>query len=334
MSDTRSGAEAASEEDPLATGFTGAAHAATSLPIVTAVLNQKGGVGKTGLTVGVGGALVERGRRVLLVDLDPQGHLTAEALRMEEADPDDPNLAAALVGDYSGPAEALVRARPAHVSGGRLDIIPTTVAMFLVVRQLYHGRAPEFRLARLLQQFPSGSYDHVLIDCPPSLDILTDNALVAADGLLIPVQPNNTSLRALRLLIEQLGVVEEELTLPRRELFGLVPGIYRRPLSALARYKMQQLEEYGRPEDPQVDPLPILAHLPLAAVVEEAWLSGETVVDYKPTAPIADAYRRIAIRLDVAAGLAPVAEWDQLPALDSLLSTATPHAPDGADHGA
>lgn len=302
------------------TGFTGAAHAAMSLPIVTAVLNQKGGVGKTGLTVGVGGALVERGRRVLLVDLDPQGHLTAEALRMAEAEPGEPNLASALVGDYTGPAEALVRPRPPHASGGQLDIIPTTVEMFLVVRQLYHGRAPESRLARLLQRLPEGAYDHVLIDCPPSLDILTDNALVAADGLVIPVQPNNTSLRALRLLIEQLGVVEEELTLPRRELYGLVPGIYRRPLSGLARYKMQQLEEYGRPDDPQVAPLPILAHLPLAAVVEEAWLNGQTVVDYKPNAPIADAYRRIAVRLDVAAGLAPPEEWEQLPALDSLSS--------------
>lgn len=302
------------------TGFTGAAHAAMLLPIVTAVLNQKGGVGKTGLTVGVGGALVERGRRVLLVDLDPQGHLTAEALRMAEAEPGEPNLASALVGDYTGPAEALVRPRPPHPSGGQLDIIPTTVEMFLVVRQLYHGRAPESRLARLLQRLPEGIYDHVLIDCPPSLDILTDNALVAADGLVVPVQPNNTSLRALRLLIEQLGVVEEELTLPRRELYGLVPGIYRRPLSGLARYKMQQLEEYGHPDDPQVAPLPILAHLPLAAVVEEAWLNGQTVVDYKPNAPIADAYRRIAVRLDVAAGLAAPEEWEQLPALESLSS--------------
>lgn len=293
---------------------------------VTAVLNQKGGVGKTGLTVGTGGALAERGRRVLLVDLDPQGHLTAEALRMEEADPDLPNLAAALVGEYDGPVEDLIVQRPPHASGGRLDVIPTSVAMFLVVRQLYHSRAPESRLARLLQRLPEGVYDHVLIDCPPSLDILTDNALAAADGLVIPVQPNNTSLRALRLLIEQLAVVEEELALPRRELYGMVPGIYRRPLSGIARYKMGQLEQYGSPSTPDVEPLPILAHLPLAAVVEEAWLSGETVVDYKPNAPIADAYRRIAVRLDVAAGISPAEEWERLPPLPSLVAEAAEQA--------
>jgi chromosome partitioning protein len=288
-----------------------------TLPHVTAVLNQKGGVGKTGLTAGTGGALAERGRRVLLVDLDPQGHLTTEALQLEEVDPDDPNLAAALTGRYTGPIEGIIRSGVPHPSGGAVDIMPTSAAMFLVVRELYHSRAPEHRLARLLERLQPEDYDHVLIDCPPSLDILTDTALVAADGLVIPVQPSNTSMRALRLLIDQLAVVEEELQLPRRELYGMVPGVYRRPLSGIAKYKMIQLEEYGTSDDPQVPGIPILAHLPLAAVVEEAWLNGQSVVDYKPNAPIVDAYRRIAVRLDVAAGLSPSAEWDALPPLES-----------------
>ncbi|MGE0346596.1 MAG: ParA family protein [Gemmatimonadales bacterium] len=294
----------------MATRFTGSAHAAVTLPRVTAVLNQKGGVGKTGLTVGTGGALAELGRRVLLVDLDPQGHLTTEALRLDEADPDEPNLAAALVGEYTGPVEKIIVQREPHANGGRLDLIPTSVSMFLLVRKLYSGRAPETKLARLIERLNPDSYDHILIDCPPSLDILTDTALVAADGLVIPVQPNSTSLRALRLLVEQVAVIEEELQLPRRELYGLVPGVYRRPLSGIAKFKMNQLEAFGQPEDPRVAPLPILAHLPLAAVVEEAWLSGEPVTDYKPTAPICDAYRRIALRLDISAGLSDPATWD------------------------
>lgn len=298
-------------------------HAAVTLPHITAILNQKGGVGKTGLTAGAGGALAELGRRVLLIDLDPQGHLTTEALRLDEVEPDQPNLAAALTGRFTGAIEDIIRQGTEHASGGVVDIVPTSAAMFLVVRELYHSRAPESRLARVLERLDPDSYDHVLIDCPPSLDILTDTALVAADGLVIPVQPNNTSIRALRLLIEQLAVVEEELQLPRRELYGLVPGIYRRPLSGIARYKMAQLEEYGRPEDPNVPPIPILAHLPLAAVVEEAWLSGQTVVDYKPNAPIADAYRRIALRLDIAAGLSPVEDWAKLPTLETYSADAT-----------
>ncbi|MCF7547188.1 ParA family protein [Pseudonocardia sp. WMMC193] len=297
-------------------------HAASPLPRITAILNQKGGVGKTGLTVGTGGALAERGRRVLLIDLDAQGHLTTEALGEDEVDPDLPNLAHALVGKYEGPVEDLILRRKPHTSGGQLDLIPTSVAMFLVVRELYgRTRMPESRLARLLEGLPEGTYDHVLIDCPPSLDILTDNALVAADGLVIPVQPNNTSLRALRLLIEQIAVIEEEMRLPRRELYGLVPGIYRRPLSGIAKFKMEELEGYGNPA-PGIPALPILAHLPLAAVVEEAWLSGATVVDYKPSHSISDAYRRIATRLDVAAGLSSEHEWTGLPPLESLSADA------------
>lgn len=307
------------------TRLTTPSHAAVTLPHKTAVLNQKGGVGKTGLTAGAGGALAERGRRVLLIDLDPQGHLTAEALRMKEADPEGPNVADALTGDYTGPVQDLIVHRPQHPSGGQLDLIPTCVNMFLVVKTLYsRARAPEFRLERLLEQLPVGSYDHVLIDCPPSLDVLTDNALVAASGVVIPVQPNNTSLRALRLLITQLGVLEAELRLPQRELYGLVPGIYRRPLSGIAKHKMKQLERYSTVEDAEIPPLPILAHLPLAAVVEEAWLSGETITDYQPEAPIADAYRRIAVRLDVAAGLASWDEWDRLGPLESLVSSPDP----------
>jgi len=301
----------------VATRFPSSAHAAVALPLVTAFLNQKGGVGKTGVTVGAGGALAEMGRRVLMIDLDPQGHLTCEALRLPEADQDEPNLARALTGEYDGPIEHLIVTRPEYASGGRLDGIPTTLAMFLVVRDLYSRRAPETKLARLLERLPTDAYDHVLIDCPPSLDILTDTALVAADGVVIPVQPSNTSLRALRLLIDQIATIENDLRLPRRELYGMVPGLYRRPLSGIQRFKMAELERYTLP-DPQglVDPLPILAHLPLATIVEEAWLSGEPVTDYRPTAPIADAYRKVAFRLDIAAGLSPMDAWMPEPFLE------------------
>lgn len=277
-------------------------HAARALPHTTAVLNQKGGVGKTGLTVGAAGALAEMGRRVLLVDLDPQGHLTVEALGMDEVPEGEPTLAGALAGEHDVPVPELAVARKPHDSGGQVSVLPTSLEMFLLVRKLYAARAGEQRLARLLDDIPDGAYDHILIDCPPSLDILTDNALVAADGLVVPVQPNNTSLRALRLLIEQLSDLENELQLHPRGIYGLVPGIYRRPLSGIAQHKMRQLEEYGTPEADEVA-VPIIAHLPLAAAVEEAWLQGEMLVDYAPTIPIAEEYRKIARRIDEAAGL-------------------------------
>ncbi|RUQ02620.1 hypothetical protein D8M34_17920 [Microbacterium sp. HSID17254] len=132
-----------------------------------------------------------------------------------------------------------------------------------------------------------------------------------------PTQPSNASLRALRLLIEQVAVIEDELELPRRELHGMVPGVYRRPLSGIARYKMAELEEYGV-GDGDVPPFPFLAPLPLAAAVEEAWFSGQTLTDHQPSAPIADAYRRIALHLDLAAGVARSDELAAWPPLETV----------------
>ncbi|MFN2494564.1 MAG: ParA family protein [Pseudonocardiaceae bacterium] len=251
---------------------------------VTAVLNQKGGVGKTGLTAGVGGALAEAGARVLLVDLDPQGHLTTEALGLPEAE-DPATLSAALAGRYIGAVEQLVVHHSKTDAGGVLDVLPTALAMFLVGRELDRLTAREWRLARLLEPLAE-RYDQVLIDCPPALDVLTDNALAACEGVVIPVQPERSSVRALRLLLGQISGLEAALR--RRErivLHGLVPGLYRRPLSRLAAHVMGELEEL---------PLPVLAHLPLAVIVSEAWDSGVPVTTYAPDSEHANAYRTVA----------------------------------------
>lgn len=283
----------------------------------TAVLNQKGGVGKTGATVGAAGALAERGRRVLLVDLDPQGHLTTEALGLEEGH-QDANLAQALAGHYTGPTDELIVTHSKHASGGCLDVLPTSLSMFLVVRELYMLRNQERRLAhQVMRNIDGDTYDHVIIDCPPSLDVLTDNALVSADGVLIPVQPAKTSVRALRLLLEQISALEDELGLQRRTLLGLVPSLYRNPVPSLARHVGGQIEAFARDEQG----IPIPAHITTAVAVEEAWFSGTPTTEYAPRSPQAEGYRRIAIRLDVAAGLSAPEEWNVLPPVRSLART-------------
>lgn len=286
-------------------------------------LNQKGGVGKTGLEAGVAGALAERGRRVLMIDLDPQGHLTTEALGLDEVEEGKPNLAQLLTREYDGKLEELIVRHSEHKSGGFIDIVPTSAEMFLVVQKMYKGRGRllEWTLDELLNALPPGLYDHIGIDCPPSLDILTDNALVATHGVLIPVQPARTSVRALALLLQQVAVLEQELKLTPRDLLGLVASLYRRPLSGYAKYVAPDLEAFANPQDPDIKPLPILAHLPLATAVEEAWLQGTTVVDYIPRSPLAENLRRVALRLDVAAGLADPHEWDTLPPLPSLTAS-------------
>lgn len=259
----------------------------------TAVVNQKGGVGKTATSVNVAGALAQDGRRVLLVDLDPQGHLTA-ALKIP-APESGPNLASALTAEWTGPAAELVVTHSSP-GGGRLDVIPHSLGMFGVGPALDRMRAKEGRLARVLGDL-GGSYDHVLIDCPPALDVLTDNALMAADGVLIPVQAEDSSLRALELLMEQIEAIEDALRTTPLVLHGMVVSMLERGRGGIARSTI------GRSviEALEALPLPILGTVPRGVPITEAWRFGRTVTDYAPESEHAQAYRDLAKALDEAA---------------------------------
>lgn len=261
---------------------------ATTTTRITAVTNQKGGVGKTATAIGVAGALAEDGRSVLVADLDPQGHLT-DGLKVAQAPSGDgaANLYRALIGEYTGPAAdlAVTHSEPA----GRIDVIPNAFEMFVAVRDVDKVKARELRLAKLLAS-ARGVYDHVLIDAPPSLDILTDNALAAADGVLIPVEAEDSSLRALELLLPQIAAVDADLRDKPLELHGLVVNRLRRPASLLARSVLDELAS--------LDGLPILATVPLGVVISEAWRYGRTPVDYAPDSEHAEAYRTLAKVID------------------------------------
>uniref|UniRef100_UPI003F497FC7 ParA family protein n=1 Tax=Amycolatopsis sp. CA-293810 TaxID=3239926 RepID=UPI003F497FC7 len=290
--------------------------------LTTAAINQKGGVGKSALVAGTAGALLARGRRVLAIDLDPQGHLTTEALKLKEAASGDKaaNMFNALRGTYKGQPSKLTVRHSVHTAAdgsvGVLDVLPTTFDMFFLDRELYARTAQmENRLSWLIQAIADdlaswdAAYDHVLIDCPPALNILTENALVATDGVLLPVQPERSSIRALRLLLGQLRVIEESNRLAQRTIFGLVPSVYRRPLAGINVAMFKKFEAM---------PLDILALFPSATVVQQAWATGTPVPLFQPESPSAQNYHRLAIRLDVAAGLSPASEWDALPPVSEL----------------
>jgi chromosome partitioning protein len=255
---------------------------------ITSVVNQKGGVGKTSLSVGAAAALAERGRRVLLIDLDPQGHATTEMLGLPEASPQAPSLAKALTKMWKGPIEELVvpHQRCNVARGGCLDVIPTSPGMFDLIRRLDQFRVPGWQLARVIQ---FANYDHVVIDCPPALDVLTNNALVASSGILVPVQPDRTSIRALRLLRDQISYVEQTVNRSAIPFFGLVPGLYRRPMSHYATAALHELHGFG---------IPILSHLPLGVVVNEAAAHGVPVTSFAPETVQAVSFREIAQTLD------------------------------------
>lgn len=255
---------------------------------ITSVINQKGGVGKTALSVGASAALAEHGKRVLLIDLDPQGHATTEFLGLPEAQPGQPSLPLALSNMWKGSVDELVTPhRHCNViRGGCFDVIPTAPGMFDLIRRLDQFRVPGWQLARVVQ---FADYDHVIIDCPPALDLLTNNALAATHGVLIPVQPDRTSIRALRLLREQLGYLEGLINRDPIAYFGLVPGLYRRPLSGYAQTALHELE--------QTD-IPILSHLPMGVVMNEAAERGVPVTTFAPHCVQSAAMHQIAYQLE------------------------------------
>jgi chromosome partitioning protein len=255
---------------------------------ITSVVNQKGGVGKTSLSVGAAAALAERGRRVLLIDLDPQGHATTEMLGMAEVPAHLPSMAKALTKVWKGPVEELVvpHSRSNIGRGGAFDVIPTSPGMFDLIRRLDQFRVPGWQLARVIQ---FANYDHVVIDCPPALDVLTNNALAASHGILVPVQPDRTSIRALRLLHDQITYVEQTVNRPPITYYGIVPGLYRRPISHYAMAALNELHSFN---------IPVLPHLPLGVVMNEAAAYGVPVTTFAPETVQAESFRQIAGTLD------------------------------------
>lgn len=249
-----------------------------------AIVNQKGGVGKTTTTVNLAGALAEGGRRVLVVDLDPQGHLT-HAMKLPVAEP-PATLAAALTGAWDGDSAALVTVYERQPGVG---VIPTSYDMLTVGPELHQLRAREGRLRRVLA--PLGDlFDFCLIDCPPALDLLTDNALTAADGVLIPVQAEDSSLHAVRLLLAQIATLEADMQRPPLVMHGLVVSMLERGPGGQAKSRIGRsvLEAFGKM------PLPILATVPRGTPVGEAWRFGQTVAEYAPGSEHAAAYRDLA----------------------------------------
>jgi chromosome partitioning protein len=170
--------------------------------VIISIAHHAGGVGKTTTTLNLGYALAEQGMRVLLVDLDPQADLS-ERLRLAP-DPTRPTLASAL-----GTGKGNIEPVRCEWSGVRLDVIPSTLDMAgteLALAAVVNGR--ERRLGRALRPLEA-RYDAILIDCPPSLSLLTSNALYASAGVIIPVQAQDKAYRAIPLVLATIDDVAE-----------------------------------------------------------------------------------------------------------------------------
>ena len=177
-----------------------------------ACANQKGGVGKTTTVVNLASFLSRAGERVLIIDLDPQGNATS-GLGIERRTLDHSTYDAIVDG-------VELRSIILHGIDGTVDIAPATIALAGADVELAGATARERRLQRLLEPIRV-DYDHIFIDCPPSLGLLTVNALTAADAVLIPLQSEYYALEGLTQLLATIDLVRDHLN-PRLAIEGVV----------------------------------------------------------------------------------------------------------------
>jgi len=181
---------------------------------ILAVANQKGGVGKTTTVLSLGAALSETGRKVLLVDLDPQANLSL-GLGVDISD-DRPTIYHNLCGRGIATEDAIL-----PTSFPRLSLIPANIDLSAAEIQLINELNRERALKSALSQV-SSAFDYILIDCPPSLGLLTINALAAADGILVPLQCAYWAMRGMKQLLDTIERVRSRGVNPDLALVGIL----------------------------------------------------------------------------------------------------------------
>jgi len=240
---------------------------------VIALANQKGGVAKTTTTLNLGVALRELGNRVLVIDLDPQGNLTMS----QGMNPDAIERSMFDVLVHRIPISDVIKAVEVDIAVASIDLAGAELALSALIGR---ERALDKALVEVRDR-----YDYVLIDTPPSLGLLTINAFVAAEGVIVPVQCEYLSLRGLVQLENTLAMVRENLN-PRVHVQGIVPTMYDgRTLHA--REAIEILEEH-------FGDLVYDTRIRKTVRYAEAPVKGSSVLKYDPTGPAAQAYRDLA----------------------------------------
>jgi len=250
-----------------------AADKGPAMASVIAFANQKGGVAKTTTTLNLGVALAEQGHRVLAVDLDPQGNLTMS----QGWNPDEIDRSMFDVLVHKLPITEIVRSNELDVAVSSIDLAGAELALSSMIGR---ERALEKALMPVREQ-----YEFVLIDTPPSLGLLTINALVAATGVIVPVQCEYLSLRGLVQLENTLSMIRENLN-PHVAIQGILPTMFDRRLLHSREAVEILRENFGD--------LVLNTRIRKTVRYAEAPVKGQSVLKYDPTGEAADMYRDLA----------------------------------------
>ncbi len=245
-------------------------------PLILSIINQKGGVGKSTTAVNLAAALGEQGQKVLLVDLDPQGNSTSGFGVEKES---GMNCIYDVLLNDTPLSEILIKTESANVT-----LIPATINLAGAEVELVSAISRETRLKDSLTEIQD-SYDFILIDCPPSLGLLTINALTAANSLLIPIQCEYYALEGVSKLLDSMKLVKTRLN-KSLDVFGVLLTMYDSRTVLTKQVEDEVKKYFGSKVFSTV--------IPRTIKLAEAPSYGKSILDYYSSGKGAEAYRSLA----------------------------------------
>ncbi|AIQ50082.1 sporulation initiation inhibitor Soj [Paenibacillus sp. FSL R7-0273] len=243
---------------------------------IIAIANQKGGVGKTTTSVNLGASMATMGKRVLLVDIDPQGNTTS-GVGVNKADV--ANCIYDILINEVNPQDTIQ-----HTQIDGLDIIPATIQLAGAEIELVSTISRELKLKKALNTV-KGNYDYIIIDCPPSLGILTINSLTAADSVIIPIQCEYYALEGLSQLLNTVRLVQKNLN-PHLSIEGVLLTM----LDARTNLGIQVIEEVKKYFQEKV----YRTIIPRNVRLSEAPSHGQSIITYDSRSKGAEVYLELA----------------------------------------
>ena len=244
---------------------------------IISMVNQKGGVGKTTSTINLGSALASYGRKILLVDFDPQGALSVglgiPVYQLEKT------LRNVIVGEQLPARDVLIQTKVKN-----LDLLPSNIELSAAELELVSEVGREHVLASALKPLIN-EYDFIIIDCQPSLGLLTVNALAASEGCIVPLETEYFALRGLALLTQTIEKIKGRIN-PNLKIIGILPTMYD-PRTVHGREVLERVEEaFGDKVFETV----------IARTVKfpETTAAGSPITEYAPSSSAAKAYKRLA----------------------------------------